>query len=695
VPAEASALLPLAESIADGSQIDWDAVEAGANGEDLAVIRQLRVLYDLALLHRSLPAPESRTPRAPSERGPGPASVIGSWAHLLLVERLGGGTFGDVYRAWDRHLECEVALKLLRAPEESDDLQSSRIAREGRLLARVRHPNVIAVHGVAVHDGRVGLWMELVRGDTLEQLLLRRGPCSDREAAIFGIDLCRAVAAIHGAGLIHRDIKAQNVMREEGGRTVLMDLGTGREIAGGPRHPLADLAGTPLYLAPEVFQGAPASERTDIYSLAVLLYHLVTGSFPVRGMTMEALQEAHATGNVVRLRDARADLPTEFVSVVDRAIANDPARRYASAGALESDLVRAIDERAVADDGPTGGHTSRKWLPPFEPVTPHPPIQPPRPREGTVPIDSPESIERQRSSAESRRGSALRSALWDVVRWAGVAVLFLIILGWLGFLSTAAFNTALGRSAPFDDQPWLDYIKWGVFSLIAPGFYFAATIVIIMTVVSMGKVLIRAVSLSPALRRVIAGVRVKLHSLESVLNDPVPVAQLLATVGTLGMAAIFWRFHGLIAASATHLNTAGSVDVFSPLYPGNAREKSFYGIALDVLSVGLGIGLVHIGRLRKRTGARQGGGALASVVALLCLCVLLLELPYRIMWPRWNQFERVEYKQARCYELGKHGEDVLISCPDQAPPRNRIIRGNDPAIRRTGVIESIFTPRTP
>src|SRR5439155_23094485 len=158
--------------------------------------------------------------------------------------------------------------------------------------------------------------MELIRGETLEQLLQKRGPFSAREAALVGIDLCRALAAIHAAGLIHRDVKAQNVMREAGGRIVLMDLGTGREIDRTGRRALSDLAGTPLYLAPEIFDGAPASERSDLYSLGVLLYHLVTGSFPARATTIDELRDAHATGTCVRLRDARADLPTAFVQVV-------------------------------------------------------------------------------------------------------------------------------------------------------------------------------------------------------------------------------------------------------------------------------------------------------------------------------------------------------------------------------------------
>lgn len=343
---DVAALLQLAESVADGTPIDWTEVEDSAAADTRGVVHQLRVLANLATLHRTTSVGDVHGMEIAARRFSA-APAIGTWAHLSLIERLGGGTFGDVYKAWDPQLEREVALKLLRevpSRESGGDAQLSRIANEGRLLARINHPNVVHVYGVATHEGRVGLWMELVRGETLEDLVRKGGPLSAREAAVIGIDLCRSLAALHGAGLIHRDIKAQNVMREEGGRILLMDLGTGREI--GPRA-FPDLVGTPLYLAPEIFGGSPANERTDIYSLGVLLYRLVTGSFPVSALSIEQLEIAHATGRQVRLRDARADLPTGFVTVVDRAIASDPARRYATAGELEAGLVEALGERAT------------------------------------------------------------------------------------------------------------------------------------------------------------------------------------------------------------------------------------------------------------------------------------------------------------------------------------------------------------
>jgi serine/threonine protein kinase/tetratricopeptide (TPR) repeat protein len=359
---DTTVLLTLAGSIADGSAVDWDAVEAAAGEEDRAVIRQLRILSSVAGLHRTLPAVADTQALAVSPiADSAPAPRIGRWGHLELIERLGAGAYGDVYRAWDPQLEREVALKLLRTDGTSDDLPTSRIATEGRLLARVRHPHVITVHGVASHDGRVGLWMDLVRGVTLEQRLDAHGAFSASEAALVGIDVCRALAAIHAAGLLHRDVKAQNVMREDGGRVVLMDLGTGRAVDRDGGRPLSDVAGTPLYLAPELFAGAAASERSDVYSLGVLLYHLVTGAFPVRAVTIEQLREGHVNGGAVMLRDARADLPTGFVQVIDRAIAADPAQRYATVGAVEGALANALGgaTRDLAREGPPPARRSR------------------------------------------------------------------------------------------------------------------------------------------------------------------------------------------------------------------------------------------------------------------------------------------------------------------------------------------------
>ena len=349
-PDENIGVLEAARAIVAGRRVDWAAIESSGDlSESLtALLQELKVVEGIAELHRSLPDVEtsgaagvdaSILPSAVAETAAAAATETATWGSLRLLERVGQGAFGDVYRAWDPRLDREVALKLLRRPDSRHDSVGSLVVDEGRLLARVRHPNVVTVHGADRIDGRVGLWMEFVRGRTLETVLHEHGPFSAQEASLIGLDICRALSAVHRAGLIHRDIKAHNVMREDGGRIVLMDFGTGREDLGDAH---AELAGTPLYLAPEVFEGAAATARSDIYSIGILLYHLVTRSYPIKGRTVGDLRDEHAARRRVWLRDERPDLPDRFVQAVERALDRDPAARYESAGAMEAALARFV-----------------------------------------------------------------------------------------------------------------------------------------------------------------------------------------------------------------------------------------------------------------------------------------------------------------------------------------------------------------
>jgi serine/threonine protein kinase len=334
MPAEEEPLLDVAMAVADGEKVDWASVHSSASGHDAPALEQLRVIAEIAAVHRERPEGASGT--APMAAAPARATRPDPsgprWGPLLVLEKLGAGSFGEVFRAWDTTLDREVALKLLRARGRPSD----SITREGQLLARVSHANVMAVYGAQEIDGRIGIWGEFLRGRTLSQIVRQEGPLSADEATVVGESLCRALAAAHRAGLLHRDVKAQNVMRENGGRIVLMDFGLGRDLndAGGP-----DLAGTPAYLAPELLRGERASARSDLYSLGVLLFHLVTGSFPVVGKSLDDLTARHARGERQRLQDLRPDLPAAFVQVVERATAADPGQRFDSSGAMQAALA--------------------------------------------------------------------------------------------------------------------------------------------------------------------------------------------------------------------------------------------------------------------------------------------------------------------------------------------------------------------
>jgi serine/threonine protein kinase len=263
------------------------------------------------------------------------------WGHLRLLEPIGTGAFGDVYRAFDTRLHREVALKLVRVGDCQQQRNASALS-EGRHLAKVQHPNVVTVLGVDTCDGRVGFWMELIRGYTLAQLLRDLGPLGAREAVLIALDLCRALAAVHAAGLVHGDIKAQNVMREQGGRVVLMDFGA----CHGPNvksDGLRRMTGTLVYLAPELLNGQVPAISGDIYSLGVLLFHLVTRDYPVRRHSVEEFKRAFSEGRARRLHDVRPDLPDAFVKAVDCALSYDPGQRYGTAGDMHSALARVLE----------------------------------------------------------------------------------------------------------------------------------------------------------------------------------------------------------------------------------------------------------------------------------------------------------------------------------------------------------------
>ena len=330
----------LAAAVADGLPVDWRQAETTSDDEsERAVVQQLRLLASLADVHRTGEATVaddgwSGSGSMPHEGDTEPTQ----WGPLEIRELVGSGGYGTVYRAWDPQLHREVALKLLNDDRASDPIFQQSVIAEGRRLARVRHQNVIAVYGADSNSGRVGFWMEFLEGQTLKQWLDSQGALNSREATLIGIELCRALAAVHAAGLVHRDVKAQNVMREAGGRTVLMDFGTGSET--GQR---ARLAGTPLYMAPELFTGSIPSHSSDIYSLGVLLFYLVSNEFPVAGATLDVIKRAHAAGTRRTVRDVRPDLPSAFVRVVDRALSPDPAARPATAGALEAELAASLE----------------------------------------------------------------------------------------------------------------------------------------------------------------------------------------------------------------------------------------------------------------------------------------------------------------------------------------------------------------
>jgi tetratricopeptide (TPR) repeat protein len=329
--------LVLAGAVADGHQPDWAAVEASARTpEQRRFLSRLKAFSEIAGSYQR------------AARALVPPRAGDTWGSLRIVEPLGRGTRGAVYRAHDPGLARDVALKLI-IPAGGEGAGTDALVHEGQLLARVRHPNVVTVFGAGEFEQRVGIWMELVEGRTLEAELAERGPLPESEIRAIGLDLCGALAAVHGAGVLHRDVKAQNVMRDRhGGRVVLMDLSAGRARTWTDADPAVTLpgtlAGSPLYVAPEVLAGGRATEQSDVYSLGVLLFHLATGDYPVVGRTIADLRRVHDSHAPIAAGLSR--LSRRLGHVIAKALARRPADRFASAAAMATALERARPPRA-------------------------------------------------------------------------------------------------------------------------------------------------------------------------------------------------------------------------------------------------------------------------------------------------------------------------------------------------------------
>lgn len=304
----------LVARVSDGGAVDWEQARTASG--DPRERERVETLHELARiaefsrgLQRGAPAPE-------------PAGEPLRWGTLLLLERIGRGTSGEVWRAWDPQLQRELAVKLLRT-DDGAPAGAAPLLAEGQALARVRHPNVVTVHGLEEHDGRVGLRMELVRGTTLERELERRGALAVDEVARLAADLFGALAAVHAAGVLHRDVKPANVVRDDDGRWVLADFGLGLR-RGLARDGVPRSSGTPMFMPPEALDGAPPDERADVYAAGATLMWAMTGKPPYEARSFDELRAAARRGPDAAALERRADVPAPLVAAILRALAPQP-----------------------------------------------------------------------------------------------------------------------------------------------------------------------------------------------------------------------------------------------------------------------------------------------------------------------------------------------------------------------------------
>jgi serine/threonine-protein kinase len=285
------------------------------------------------------PAP----PGAP--RGHALVTLDGRYA---VVERIASGGMGEVFRARDTVLAREVAIKVLHRSLAGDQAFVDRFRTEARAAAGLSHPNIVAVFDWGSVDGIYYMVMEYVRGQSLRAMLTREGRLEPAQAAEVVRQTLQALKSAHRQGIVHRDIKPENVLVTTEGIVKVADFGLARAYAEGRQTQAGTVTGTVQYLAPEQIRGEPADPRSDLYSLGIVSYELLTGKLPFTGETAMAIAYKHLSGRVPAPSAAVSSIPAELDGFVASATDRDREMRPESAAAMRGDLEAIVPGLPVA-----------------------------------------------------------------------------------------------------------------------------------------------------------------------------------------------------------------------------------------------------------------------------------------------------------------------------------------------------------
>jgi len=564
----------------------------------------------------------------------------------IIADRIGRGGMGEVFLARDPRLDRAVALKCLLSGQAGGDDVRHRIMLEARAAAKITHPGIAAVHDVLEQDGRAFIVMEYVQGQSLAAVL-QREPMAMARVVEIGWQLADALGAAHRVGIVHRDLKPGNVHVTLDGSVKILDFGIAMALATATTNRTRTDSGTsstgrrlnqgtPPYMSPEQLLGLSVDQRTDLFSLAVVLFEMSTGRRPFESSNPFDILLA-TVRRVPRANDVDPRVPAALADVIQRGLSADPAMRYQTAAEMGVALALVRQELAGS---------------------PH------------------EDVHHGKRTRVLRRRLVVAAFVLAVpaIMWA------------LGWLMTVAYNGTLGRTGAFATESGRAYFVWSTRSLIAPFVYATLSAGALWGARFVLQLLALSHSADTAERRLAAAWNRLAAKLS--LHDALVFEAGLVTVGILSLAAIAWQFNALIRAWGSNISTTAP-EAIMRLGPANESEKILYRAVLTVLLLLFTGGLIHAIRLRARRPTKRWGSFMACV-AIVVSILLLNELPYRILWQ--NQGPQISYNGIRCYVIGRASPELLIFCPDTNPPRNRVVRDNDPLVRTTGVTESIFSP---
>jgi serine/threonine-protein kinase len=275
-----------------------------------------------------------------------------------LEAKLGSGGMSTVYLARDSTLDRPVAVKVMHREMSEQADQLERFRQEARAVAKISHPNVVSVIDAGEDGGYPYIVFEYVEGETLKARINRIGALDTQEALAYAIEIARGLTVAHARKMVHRDIKPQNVLIDAEGRAKLTDFGISRQLEQDGMTATGRVLGTTDYVAPEQAMGHGADQRSDIYSLGVVLFEMLTGSVPFSADSQVGVAMKHVNEELPDVQRERPELSAATALVVERATAKDPTKRYADIGEMIDDLSTALEVEAARAGSTTGEATS-------------------------------------------------------------------------------------------------------------------------------------------------------------------------------------------------------------------------------------------------------------------------------------------------------------------------------------------------
>jgi tRNA A-37 threonylcarbamoyl transferase component Bud32 len=275
-----------------------------------------------------------------------------------LDAQIGAGGMSTVYRAFDVNLERQVAIKLLHREMSADSDQLERFRREARAVAQLSHPHIVGVIDAGEDEGRPYIVFEYVEGETLKQRINEVGQLPVDESLAYAIEIARALGCAHGHGIVHRDVKPQNVLIDEEGSAKVTDFGIARSLKDDGLTADGRVLGTTDYVSPEQALGHDVNGQSDIYSLGIVLYEMLTGEVPFHGENQISVAMKHVREDLPDIQFRRPEVSATLAAVLDRMTDKDLAHRYVDVPSLIADLEETLAIEAARHGSSTGEATA-------------------------------------------------------------------------------------------------------------------------------------------------------------------------------------------------------------------------------------------------------------------------------------------------------------------------------------------------